>query len=127
MDKWEEAFRRKRVAEADMIAAIAEECMGENPHVQDENGRWMSKQEVIDRMRQDIISGNTSTRFESSNPCEGKSCRGCFHSGSCDEQDAREYDDINQYTGKPDGRYGLPRNHPGYGRADWRDTDWDNE
>ena len=54
-----------------------------------------------------------------------KSCRGCFQSGSCDEQDAREYNAINQYTGRPDNSYGLERDDPNYGRDDWYDREFD--
>lgn len=36
--------------------------------------------------------------------CYGRSCAGCYHSGSCDTQDSIEYDEDNPYKSNNDSR-----------------------
>ena len=52
MTKYEEALEKYRQAERECLAELFNECCpdDENPHVMDEDGHWMTKQEVYERL-----------------------------------------------------------------------------
>lgn len=52
MSRYEKAALAARKAEAEAIACLFEECCEGDPYVQDENGNWMTKEEVAKRMRE---------------------------------------------------------------------------
>lgn len=52
MSKYEEALKKYRQAERECLAELFNECCpdDEDPHVMDEDGHWMTKQEVYERL-----------------------------------------------------------------------------
>jgi len=53
MKKFEEALKKARQAECNAVAELMDECIGEDPHVVDENGNPMTRDQVIQAMRDD--------------------------------------------------------------------------
>lgn len=51
MTRYEKALQNLRKAEAECVAELMEEMLCENPDVQHEDGHWITKEEVVENMR----------------------------------------------------------------------------
>ena len=50
MTKYERALEKLRQAENECLAELFNECCEGDPHVTDENGNWLTKEQVYEKL-----------------------------------------------------------------------------